>query len=378
MPLYFDHCNYHSFNRLVNAWSFRRMSSGPDRGSYYHELFLRGRPSLHRLMRRLPKSQKKAPMSKSDEPDFYSMPRMDALVPSNNPATSPAALAAAAAMPAASVSMSAMSAKLAAAASGGGMNMNNLAGINNNLAGNMNMNMAALTSDLAAETNDVGQLSLMGLQQGMGMGMGMFGNQNNLLGMEGGNNMGESTNNNDMDGNAAIQAAMARIAQQQLAERAQMSSLLGMGAGDPTTNVFQQQSSLLSNEGQMRQQPQSDNLLQQQQDQVHQQEFTPSLEANLRATQLEHDRLQQQIAALQAQQQAIANEQLQLQQFQQQAASITSNQQQMLQQFEQLNEASLQSQQESKVSSPLLSAAATADAGKPTGQVANSPAAKSG
>ena len=378
MPLYFDHCNYHSFNRLVNAWSFRRMSSGPDRGSYYHELFLRGRPSLHRLMHRLPKSQKKAPMSKSDEPDFYSMPRMDALVPSNNPATSPAALAAAAAMPAASVSMSAMSAKLAGAASGGGMNMNNLAGINNNLAGNMNMNMAALTSDLAAETNDVGQLSLMGLQQGMGMGMGMFGNQNNLLGMEGGNNMGESTNNNDMDGNAAIQAAMARIAQQQLAERAQMSSLLGMGAGDPTTNVFQQQSSLLSNEGQMRQQPQSDNLLQQQQDQVHQQEFTPSLEANLRATQLEHDRLQQQIAALQAQQQAIANEQLQLQQFQQQAASITSNQQQMLQQFEQLNEASLQSQQESKMSSPLLSAAATADAGKPTGQVANSPAAKSG
>lgn len=38
MPLYFEYSNYHSFNRLVNAWSFRRISSGPDRGSYYHEV----------------------------------------------------------------------------------------------------------------------------------------------------------------------------------------------------------------------------------------------------------------------------------------------------------------------------------------------------
>lgn len=79
MPLYFDHCNYHSFNRLVNAWSFRRMSSGPDRGSYYHDLFLRGRPNLHKHMRRLPKSTKKQPMCKEDEPDFYSMEKLEAL-----------------------------------------------------------------------------------------------------------------------------------------------------------------------------------------------------------------------------------------------------------------------------------------------------------
>lgn len=38
MPLFFEYSNYHSFNRLVNAWSFRRFSSGPDRGSYYHEV----------------------------------------------------------------------------------------------------------------------------------------------------------------------------------------------------------------------------------------------------------------------------------------------------------------------------------------------------
>jgi hypothetical protein len=38
MPLFFEYANYHSFNRLVNAWSFRRVSTGPDRGAYYHEV----------------------------------------------------------------------------------------------------------------------------------------------------------------------------------------------------------------------------------------------------------------------------------------------------------------------------------------------------
>jgi hypothetical protein len=46
MPLFFEYSNYHSFNRLVNAWSFRRISSGPDRGSYYHEVSSSIRPSL--------------------------------------------------------------------------------------------------------------------------------------------------------------------------------------------------------------------------------------------------------------------------------------------------------------------------------------------
>jgi hypothetical protein len=42
MPLFFEYSNYHSFNRLVNAWSFRRVSSGVDRGSYYHEVCKHG------------------------------------------------------------------------------------------------------------------------------------------------------------------------------------------------------------------------------------------------------------------------------------------------------------------------------------------------
>eukprot|EP00522_Entomoneis_paludosa_P006076 CAMPEP_0172442360 /NCGR_PEP_ID=MMETSP1065-20121228/2812_1 /TAXON_ID=265537 /ORGANISM="Amphiprora paludosa, Strain CCMP125" /LENGTH=535 /DNA_ID=CAMNT_0013192197 /DNA_START=88 /DNA_END=1695 /DNA_ORIENTATION=+ len=71
MPLFFENSNYHSFNRLINAWSFRRMTSGPDRGSYYHELFLRGKPHLQNFMRRLPKTHKKLPMRRQDEPDFH-------------------------------------------------------------------------------------------------------------------------------------------------------------------------------------------------------------------------------------------------------------------------------------------------------------------
>lgn len=79
MPLFFEYSNYHSFNRLVNAWSFRRISSGPDRGSYYHELFLRGRPHLQKYMRRLPKTHKKLPMKKQDEPDFYKLDKSSTL-----------------------------------------------------------------------------------------------------------------------------------------------------------------------------------------------------------------------------------------------------------------------------------------------------------
>lgn len=94
MPLFFEYSNYHSFNRLINAWSFRRISSGPDRGSYYHELFLRGMPHLQKYMRRLPKTHKKLPMNKDDEPDFYKLDKKNPLpaldeIPSMDPASSP-------------------------------------------------------------------------------------------------------------------------------------------------------------------------------------------------------------------------------------------------------------------------------------------------
>ncbi|KAL9189487.1 hypothetical protein ACHAXT_009162 [Thalassiosira profunda] len=72
LPRYFGHKNYASFVRIVNAWGFRRVTRGPDRDSYYHELFLRGRPDLHQRMKRLSNAHRKTPVGKDDKcPDFY-------------------------------------------------------------------------------------------------------------------------------------------------------------------------------------------------------------------------------------------------------------------------------------------------------------------
>lgn len=73
LPVFFESDNYHSFNRVINAWSFRRKSQGPDRGSYFHELFLRGKPHLQKYMRRLPRTHKKLAMGKDEEPDFFEL-----------------------------------------------------------------------------------------------------------------------------------------------------------------------------------------------------------------------------------------------------------------------------------------------------------------
>lgn len=77
LPVFFESDNYHSFNRVINAWSFRRKSTGEDRGSYFHELFLRGKPHLKKFMRRLPRTHKKLLMTK--EPDFFELEKVSPL-----------------------------------------------------------------------------------------------------------------------------------------------------------------------------------------------------------------------------------------------------------------------------------------------------------
>ena len=38
MPYYFESTNYKSFLRLLNAWGFRRITLGPEKNSFFHEV----------------------------------------------------------------------------------------------------------------------------------------------------------------------------------------------------------------------------------------------------------------------------------------------------------------------------------------------------
>jgi hypothetical protein len=63
-------------NSLYHLYrGFRRViTTGPDRDTYYHELFLRGKHNLHVKMKRLPTSHRKTPMDKNESsPNFYEL-----------------------------------------------------------------------------------------------------------------------------------------------------------------------------------------------------------------------------------------------------------------------------------------------------------------
>jgi len=73
MPRFFEYTNYESFVRLVNAWGFKRVPSGPDRNSYFHEMFLRGVPHLLGKMHRLTNKDKRIKLRREDQLNFYSL-----------------------------------------------------------------------------------------------------------------------------------------------------------------------------------------------------------------------------------------------------------------------------------------------------------------
>ena len=53
VPLYFRQSRLSSFKRQLNLYGFELINTGPARGGYYHELFVKDRPELCRRMRRV-------------------------------------------------------------------------------------------------------------------------------------------------------------------------------------------------------------------------------------------------------------------------------------------------------------------------------------
>lgn len=88
MGEFFKQTKLSSFKRQLNLYDFNRVTRGTDCGSYYHEMFLRGKPLLaKRMIRRKIKGTKNFTSSSSNAmvssntgddqdhvPDFYSMP----------------------------------------------------------------------------------------------------------------------------------------------------------------------------------------------------------------------------------------------------------------------------------------------------------------
>lgn len=77
MPNYFKQSRLSSFQRQLNLYGFTRITSGPDAGAYYHELFLKGRPALAIHMRRVgvasATSIQRSVRPSGHSPDFYNM-----------------------------------------------------------------------------------------------------------------------------------------------------------------------------------------------------------------------------------------------------------------------------------------------------------------
>jgi len=76
LPRYFGRIQLLSFKRQLNLYDFKRITQGPDRDAYYHELLLRGLPfSSSCIPRKRAKGMKiKLAANPEAEPTFYLMP----------------------------------------------------------------------------------------------------------------------------------------------------------------------------------------------------------------------------------------------------------------------------------------------------------------
>jgi len=88
-PRFFKPGKYRSFQRQLNLWGFKRITKGIDRGSYYHQLFLRGMLNLaKRMFLNKEKKGVRSSPNPEEEPDFYALAALRPL-PELEPAYSP-------------------------------------------------------------------------------------------------------------------------------------------------------------------------------------------------------------------------------------------------------------------------------------------------
>lgn len=78
LPSFFQQRKYASFQRQLNLYGFSRITKGADRGSYYHELFLRSKQVLCRGINRMKVKGTGSRMASNpkQEPNFYLMASM--------------------------------------------------------------------------------------------------------------------------------------------------------------------------------------------------------------------------------------------------------------------------------------------------------------
>lgn len=69
VPLYFRQSRLSSFKRQLNLYGFELINSGPARGGYFHESFVKDRPELCRQMRRVAIRGSKAGKAAGDKED---------------------------------------------------------------------------------------------------------------------------------------------------------------------------------------------------------------------------------------------------------------------------------------------------------------------
>jgi SHAQKYF class myb-like DNA-binding protein len=73
-PKYFHQEKFASFSRQLTGWGFKRLTKqGPDFNSYYHQCFLRDRPDLVVLLKRVPNNLGRSTPDANNEPNFYAL-----------------------------------------------------------------------------------------------------------------------------------------------------------------------------------------------------------------------------------------------------------------------------------------------------------------